>query len=132
MSVMASAKARLSSLEYVPSTQYTFHSGISPPSLFADGAAHRLRCAGMPVTRCRQVLDEPVTRRRSGLFEKCGVGVEVTAVKGEQLLGLRGGFVNLALSLGEGAYVVFGEDHQQRLGCDIGKPARGLELDEIL
>jgi hypothetical protein len=84
------------------------------------------------VPLCRQMLDEPVMRRRSGLFEKRCVGVEVTAVKGEQLLGFRGGFVHLALNLGEGAYVVFGEDHQQRLGCHIGKPARGLELDEIL
>ena len=79
-----------------------------------------------------QMLDEPVPSRWAGLLEKRCVGVEVTAVKGEQLLGLRGGFVHLALNLGECASVVFGEDHQQRLGCHIGKPARGLELDEIL
>jgi NADPH:quinone reductase-like Zn-dependent oxidoreductase len=40
--VIASANARLSSLEYVPSVQYTFHSGMCSPTLVADAAAHRL------------------------------------------------------------------------------------------
>jgi len=78
------------------------------------------------------VLDEPVASRRSGLIEKGCVGVEVPAIEGEQLLGLWGGFVHLALDFGEGAHIVFGEDHQQRFGCDVRNPTRRFELDEVL
>src|SRR4029077_7942662 len=104
MSVMASAKARLSSFEYVPSVQYTFHSGMCPPILcthrFADGFRPAAR---LPVLRHPQVLDEPVASRGCGLLEKRCVGIEVPAVKGEQLLGLGSGLVYLALDFGEGA-----------------------------
>src|SRR5258705_12213928 len=133
MSVMASAKARLSSFEYVPSVHNTFHSGMFPPNLCADRFADGFRAAEcLPVRRRPQVLDEPVPSGGSGLLEKRCVSVEMTAVKGDQLLGFRGGFVHLALNLGEGAYVVFGEDHQQRLRRHIGEPARRLELGETL
>src|ERR1700761_2081100 len=117
MSVMASAKARLSSFEYVPSVQYTFHSGMSSPTLCAHRFADRLAVGRYP-----EVLDEPVARGRRGLLGKRCVGVEVPTIEGDQFLGLRGGFVYLALDFGEGAYIVFGEDRQQGFGCDVGNP----------